>query len=98
MKIIFARFLGSHSGGYEVSYVLGYRAMYSQPTLLNNTLLPTLESKCKPSKKPAGSELLCLPLAPFWAYFSTLKMEAILSSEASIDARSTQRHTTEDIL
>jgi hypothetical protein len=43
----------------------------------------------------AQSAATCSRCSPF-ADFSTLKMEAIRSSETSVDARSTQRHIPED--
>jgi hypothetical protein len=53
---------------------------------------PSSESKNKPSKKPPA-----LSLAYCSAYFSTLKMEAICSSETSVDfQRTTQRYIPED--
>jgi hypothetical protein len=57
---------GSHSGGYEEYYLLGYNAMLCLP--------------------PAFALVSCS------AYFSTLKMEAICSSETPVDFQRTTRH------
>jgi hypothetical protein len=70
----------------------------SQPTFRRNISPPSSGSKNKPSKNPEPE--LCLPLAftlvSFSAYFSILKMEAICSSETSVDfQRTSQRYIPE---
>jgi hypothetical protein len=66
------RIWGSHSGGYEVFYFLGYIAEYwveSQPMLRRNTPPTSLELKNTPSKKPAWSRQhaqLCLLPPSCW--------------------------------
>jgi hypothetical protein len=80
---------GSHRGGYEDFNLLGYNAEWSveiQQTFRRNISHPPSESKNKPSKKPAWKQVarwLCLPpaftLVSSLAWFSNLKMEAILS-------------------
>jgi hypothetical protein len=80
--------------------LLGYNTVWSvenQPAFRRNILPPSSGSKNKVSKKPE----LCLPpaftLVSCSAYSSTLKMEAICSSETSVDfQRTTQRYIPED--
>jgi hypothetical protein len=81
----------------EEYHLLGYNAVQSvesQPTFRRNILPPFSGSKNKQAE-------LCLPpaytLVSCSAYFSTMKMEAICSSETSVDfQRTTRRHTPED--
>jgi hypothetical protein len=50
------RISGSHSGGYEEFFILGYNALQAvqcQPTFWRNMSPPSSRSKNKPSKKSA---------------------------------------------
>jgi hypothetical protein len=80
------RIRGSHSGGYEELYLLGYKAVWpveNQPTFRRNMSPPSSESKNK--------QVSCS------AYSSILKMEETCSSEKSDDfQRDTRRHILED--
>jgi hypothetical protein len=52
MKIRVCRIWGSHSGGYEEFYILGYNVVYSderQPTSRKNISLPSSGSKNMPT-------------------------------------------------
>jgi hypothetical protein len=77
----------------EEYYLLVYNAMQSvesQPTFRRN-MIPSSGSKNKPSEKPASKQVATS------AYFSTPKMEAICSSETSVDfQRTTRRYIPED--
>jgi hypothetical protein len=73
----------------EECYLLGYNAVYSvesQPMFRRNTSPPSSGSKNKPSKKPAWKQVASR------AYSSTLKIEAICSSETSVYFQRTARH------
>jgi hypothetical protein len=69
--------------------------------LFGGTSRPLSRSKNKPGKIPAWKRPCCLPpaftLVSCFSYSSTLKVEAIYSSETSADfQRSTQRYIPED--
>jgi hypothetical protein len=82
------RIWGSHSGSYEEYYLVGYNAVQSiesQLTFRRNMWPLSSRCKNKPSKKPAFTLVSCS------AHFSTLKVEAICSSETSVDFQWTER-------
>jgi hypothetical protein len=67
------RIWGSHSGGYEEYYLLGYKAVQSvesQPKFRKTISPPVFGSKNKASEKPAWKQVASS------AHSSTLKMEA----------------------
>jgi hypothetical protein len=77
------KIVGSHSSGYEEYYILGYNAVKfveCRPTFQRNISPPSLAELCLPS---------AVTLVSCTAYFSTMKMEAIYSSETSVDTQQT---------
>jgi hypothetical protein len=89
-SLMLGRIWGSHGGGYEEYYLLGYNAVYtveSQPTFRRN-ISPLSSGLCLP---PAFT------LVSWSAYSSTLNLEAICSSETSVNfRRTTRRYIAED--
>jgi hypothetical protein len=79
--------LGSHTGGYEELFLLGYNAVPfvgNQLKFPREMSPPSSESKNKPGKKREWSKQ-SFTLVSCLAYSSTLKMGAECSSETSVD-------------
>jgi hypothetical protein len=85
---LFCRIWGSPSGGYEEWYLLGYKVVYSvesKPMFRRNISTHLQGWKNNLSKKSLWKQVASI------AYFSTLKIEVIYSSETSVEFQQTTR-------